>query len=476
MSTGERGSSTSLWRVSGVAARRFSELPYARYVLPVPARRLMVRVALLSALGWGGWRANEPGTAVCGLKGAVGRRQRLPAVIAWGIMGLAAIAVWIGWAAVWSSIGLIWVPAVSFLCAFALLVLLGIRGARVSKAKASLPRVDADRGRVVEIHVVASVEPGEGRRLLDGIVAEADRKGQRLVLDAANDRLVDYYGTFGFRAIGAAATMPYGERVTRMVRHPVQSDSGALADKHRLQSLRDLSGRVGGLSVSARLEGSQVARPPRRQWAIVVTCGAALSFLAGTAGQAAAAQPKWVPANIPAAFYDVVCPSPGFCAGVKDVGALYKAAADAVVGMYSGGVWHDENLPLKGLDPSPAKNPAVTITGLSCPARRRCVVVGSYVYGAQNREGLIATLAGDKWTSITAPLTGLTGVDAPSPTSDFFRAYLGNILCTAAGGCALAGVSCPTVSFCVSIGAYNAIGPNALGLLIETYRGWQVDC
>ncbi len=96
MSTGERGSSTSLWRVSGVAARRFSELPYARYVLPVPARRLMVRVALLSALGWGGWQANEPGTAVCGLKGAVGRRQRLPAVVAWGIMGLAAIAVWIG--------------------------------------------------------------------------------------------------------------------------------------------------------------------------------------------------------------------------------------------------------------------------------------------------------------------------------------------------------------------------------------------
>ena len=83
---------------------------------------------------------------------------------------------WVGW--VWSSIGLIWVPAVSFLCAFAILVLLGIRGARVLKAKASLPRVDADCGRVVEIHVVASEEPGEGRRLLDGIVAEADSKGQ----------------------------------------------------------------------------------------------------------------------------------------------------------------------------------------------------------------------------------------------------------------------------------------------------------
>ena len=225
-----------------------------------------------------------------------------PAVIAWGIMGLAAIAVWIGWAAVWSSIGLIWVPAVSFLCALhsSCCWAFGVPGS--PKPRPPYPRVDADRGRVVEIHVVASVEPGEGRRLLDGIVAEADRKGQTLVLDAANDRLVDYYGAFGFRAIGAAATMPYGERVTRMVRHPVQSDSGALADKHRLQSLRDLSGRVGGLSVSARLEGSQVARPPRRQWAIVVTCGAVLSFLAGTAGQAAAAQPKWSRPTSPQRF------------------------------------------------------------------------------------------------------------------------------------------------------------------------------
>ena len=175
--------------------------------------------------------------------------------------------------------------------------------------------------------------------------------------------------------------------------------------------------------MSARLEGSQVARPPRRQWAIVVLAERRL-LPCGDCRPGRSGATEVVPANIPAAFSDVVCPSPGFCAGVKDIGALYKAAADAVVGMYSGGVWHDENLPLKGLDPSPAKNLAVTITGLSCPARRRCVVVGSYVYGAQNREGLIATLAGDKWTSITARLTGLTGVDAPSPTSDFFERTL----------------------------------------------------
>ena len=55
MSTGERGSSTSLWRVSGVAARRFSELPYARYVLPVPLAGL-----------WSGWHCSQRSAGVAG--------------------------------------------------------------------------------------------------------------------------------------------------------------------------------------------------------------------------------------------------------------------------------------------------------------------------------------------------------------------------------------------------------------------------
>ena len=71
-------------------------------------------------------------------------------------------------------------------------------------------------------------------------------------------------------------------------------------------------------------------------------------------------------------------------------------------------------------------------------------------------------------------LTGLTGVDAPrhpgAPVLEtFVRGWAG--LCTAAAVCAPAGVSCPTVSFCVSIGTYNAIGPGASGVLIETYPG-----
>ena len=99
---------------------------------------------------------------MCGLKGALGGRQRLAAVAAWAGLGLASIAGWVGWVAVWSSIGLMWVPALSFLCAVAILVLLGVRAVRVSKAKASLPGLSVELGLVVEVRVLASEEAGAG--------------------------------------------------------------------------------------------------------------------------------------------------------------------------------------------------------------------------------------------------------------------------------------------------------------------------
>ncbi len=71
--------------------------------------------------------------------------------------------------------------------------------------------------------MVASEEPGAGRALLAEVADEADRNGWALVLDAANDRLTAYYRDLGFEAIGPAADMPFGERVTRMVRQPLAS-------------------------------------------------------------------------------------------------------------------------------------------------------------------------------------------------------------------------------------------------------------
>jgi hypothetical protein len=116
----------------------------------------------------------------------------------------------------------------------ALVLLLGWRAARVGKAKSKLSKLHGHvapptHGRIafpthqVEVHMVASEEPGAGRALLVEVAHEADRNGWALVLDAANDRLTAYYRDLGFEAIGPAADMPFGERVTRMVRQPLAS-------------------------------------------------------------------------------------------------------------------------------------------------------------------------------------------------------------------------------------------------------------
>ncbi len=220
-----------VWQLSGMVARRFFDLPYARYVLPVPGRRAIVRAISFTALAWGGWRTNGSGTAVCGLTGTSGLRQRLAASAVWVLAGIASLACWVGWVALWSAIGLIIVPALTFLGFAGLALLLGSRAASVGKAKSKLadlgtPAAKGARGlgdrpaHHVEVHMVASEEPGAGRALLTAVSVEADRNGWALFLDAANDRLAGYYRDLGFLPVGPAAAMPFGERVTRMVRQP----------------------------------------------------------------------------------------------------------------------------------------------------------------------------------------------------------------------------------------------------------------
>jgi hypothetical protein len=226
-----RGGGAGLWQLSGTAARRFSNLPYARYVLPLPGRRMIVRVLCLTSLAWGGWRANGPGTAVCGLAGANGPRQRVAAVAVWVLAGWTALAASMSWLALWSAAGLIVIPALTFLAFAGLMTLLAWRSARVGKARSKLDKLShavtpSTQGPIacpahqVEVHMVASEEPGAGRALLAGVALEADRNDWALVLDAANDRLTAYYRGLGFLPIGQPADMPFGERVTRMVRQP----------------------------------------------------------------------------------------------------------------------------------------------------------------------------------------------------------------------------------------------------------------
>ena len=223
-----------MWQLSGTATRRFFNLPYARYVLPVPGRQMIVRVMSFTTLAWGGWLANGSATAVCGLTGAGAPRRRLAAGVVCVIAGVAAVAGWVGWVELWAALGLIIVPALTFVSFAGLMLLLGWRAARVGKAKSKLGRVNrhvappahglvAYPAHHVEVHMVASEEPGAGRALMGEVAAEADRNGWALVLDAANDRLTAYYRDLGFEAIGPAADMPFGERVTRMVRQPLAS-------------------------------------------------------------------------------------------------------------------------------------------------------------------------------------------------------------------------------------------------------------
>ena len=80
---------------------------------------------------------------------------------------------------------------------------------------------------MLEVHIVASEEPGAGRALLKRVAEEADERGWALALDAANDRLAAYYRDLGFEPVSGPALMPFGERVTRMVRWPVAAEAPA---------------------------------------------------------------------------------------------------------------------------------------------------------------------------------------------------------------------------------------------------------
>ncbi len=167
-----------MWQLSGTATRRFFNLPYARYMLPVPGRQMIVRVMSFTTLAWGGWLANGRGTAVCGLTGARAPRRRLAAVAVCVVAGVAVLAGWVTWVALWAALGLIVIPVLTFVGFGALMLMLGWRAARVGKARSQLAKLNGRAAppahgpltcptQQVEVHMVASEEPGAGRRSSD---------------------------------------------------------------------------------------------------------------------------------------------------------------------------------------------------------------------------------------------------------------------------------------------------------------------
>ena len=109
----------------------------------------------------------------------------------WVLAGWAALAASMSWLALWSAAGLIVIPALTFLAFAGLMTLLAWRSARVGKAKSKLDKLShtvtpstqgpiASPAHQVEVHMVASEEPGAGRALLAGVSLEADRNGWAL--------------------------------------------------------------------------------------------------------------------------------------------------------------------------------------------------------------------------------------------------------------------------------------------------------
>lgn len=207
-----RAGSVGAWGLAGIATRVFAGRPQFARMRPGP-----LRLVFWLVLTVGDRRASTTGTAVCCLSGASLRPKILGCVAS--LVGLAVLA------GLWATMRVTWPVWAVFVVAgwlYAPMVRSSLSGRRARRVL----RRSRPSGRTVTVHTVASVEPGAGRRLLGTVAAEADRHGWTLVLDAANERLADYYRQFGFQPTGPAVVTPSGEAAVPMARQAQPRDGG----------------------------------------------------------------------------------------------------------------------------------------------------------------------------------------------------------------------------------------------------------
>jgi hypothetical protein len=197
-----------VWALSAVEASAFAATPQVCSQWPL-CRRLMLRLAMVSRVATYERLVNEDGTALCLLRPrrTVQAACRVAAGLVLGVAGLGLAMLWVP---------LFWVAAAGATVLTGPCALLSWRARPMAaQLKAVNPAGDA-----VYVHSVASVERGSGAAVMSALVAEADRTGSTLVLDAGCDRLVRYYSTFDFGPVGPPVPSPWGESVTRMARWP----------------------------------------------------------------------------------------------------------------------------------------------------------------------------------------------------------------------------------------------------------------
>jgi hypothetical protein len=206
----------------------FAGEPQVRYLMPLATSAVFyvwVSVAFLVCRV----RHNETGTAslmllAYGYPDWKQRRRTLWVILVLltGLLGVTAVAALVPLLSPLVVVGGLSVVALS-----------GLTHYRLWKCRSAMRRLRAARPQEPYwlVSSMASVQSGEGAKLLREVAAEADREGWTLVLEAANSGLVDYYARFGFAVAAEGEPMPWSELrpegpvpclVTCMVREPLR--------------------------------------------------------------------------------------------------------------------------------------------------------------------------------------------------------------------------------------------------------------
>lgn len=204
------------WAVSAVAARRAGALGPPPRGVPAPLHRGLLRgtVWVETLAGFG--RVHPDRVAVVSVVPPRWRDQRrfFAIILAHDIVVVAALALFL----------VLWWPAfVVALAAIGLVMAAVVADEhRPRSVRAQLDAVTPSAAHHVRNFFAEGAHKGAGRVVLAAACREADEAGHAFALDTVTDRLVVYYGEFGFEVRATVALTRGGEtvRCRRMVREP----------------------------------------------------------------------------------------------------------------------------------------------------------------------------------------------------------------------------------------------------------------
>jgi ribosomal protein L24E len=150
----------------------------------------------------------------------------------------------------------------------------------------------------------------------------------------------------------------------------------------------------------------------------------------------------------------VSCPQVGSCVAAGEYEAV-TSRGQLFTATLSDGTWSVLPLSLTGVDPpvDPESTALdLSVSAISCPSQGWCVVTGAYDSSPTKARSFFSTLSKGRWTSVTAPLTGVVETS---------KAYFESLI---------EDVSCSQVEHCLAVGAYFD-DRDRVQTLVETLSG-----